>query len=99
MTFGVRATWSLFGRSSPRSRLLFTTRDASIAAAMGAEEYVADLLTEEQSREVLARWCARSFESAAHAEDLIHECGRLPLALSMVGAMLRGKPAPIGMRS
>src|SRR5271166_5766862 len=79
----------LRAEDSPRSRLLFTTRDASIAAAMGAREHVADLLTEEQSREVLARW---SRTDVTHlppiAAQLIHECGRLPLALSMVGAML-----------
>ena len=84
----------LRAEDSPRSRLLFTTRDASIAAAMGAREHVADLLTEEQSREVLARWSRTEITNLPPiAAQLIHECGRLPLALSMVGAMLRGKPA------
>ena len=84
----------LLAEDSPRSRLLFTTRDASIAAAMGAREHVADLLTEEQSREVLARWSRTEITNLPPiAAQLIHECGRLPLALSMVGAMLRGKPA------
>src|SRR5271165_3743557 len=83
----------LRAEDSPRSRLLFTTRDASIAAAMGAREHVADLLTEEQSREVLARWSRSEITNLPPiAPQLIHECGRLPLALSMVGAMLRGKP-------
>ena len=84
----------LRAEDSPRSRLLFTTRDASIAAAMGAREHIADLLTDEQSREVLARWSrTRITHLPPIAAQLIHECGRLPLALSMVGAMLRGKPA------
>ena len=84
----------LRAEDSPRSRLLFTTRDASIAAAMGAREHVADLFTEEQSREVLARWSRTdSTNLPPIAAQLIHECGRLPLALSMVGAMLRGTPA------
>ncbi len=84
----------LRAEDSPRSRLLFTTRDANIAAAMGAREHVADLLTEEQSREVLARWSRTEITNLPPiAAQLIHECGRLPLALSMVGAMLRGKPA------
>ncbi len=84
----------LRAEDSPRSRLLFTTRDASIAAAIGAREHVADLLTEEQSREVLARWSRTEITNLPPiAAQLIHECGRLPLALSMVGAMLRGKPA------
>jgi WD40 repeat protein len=84
----------LRAEDSPRSRLLFTTRDTSIAAAMGAREHVADLLTEGQSREVLARWSRTEITHLPPiAAQLIHECGRLPLALSMVGAMLRGKPA------
>ena len=82
-----------FRAESPRSRLLFTTRDASIAPAVGAREHTAELLTEEESREVLARWSGRSADDLPpRAEDLIRECGRLPLALAMIGAMLRGKP-------
>jgi hypothetical protein len=83
----------LRAEGSPRSRLLFTTRDASIAAAVGAHEHVSDLLTEEQSRDVLARWSGTEItELPPPADDLIRKCGRLPLALSMVGAMLCGKP-------
>ena len=82
-----------FRAESPRSRILFTTRDASIAAAIGAEEHIADLLTEDQSRDVLARWSGVGANALPlEANDLIRECGRLPLALSMIGAMLRGKP-------
>ena len=89
----------LLAESSPRSRLLFTTRDASIAAAVGAREHVADLLTEEQSREVLARWSGTEVAKLPTiAGELIRECGRLPLALSMVGAMLRGKPPAMWQR-
>jgi WD40 repeat protein len=85
-----------FRAQSPRSRLLFTTRDASIAAAVGAEELIADLLTPAQSRELLARWCGlKPEELPPEAEDIIKECGRLPLALAMIGAMLRGKPHAI----
>ena len=82
-----------FRAESPRSRLLFTTRDATIAAAVGAREHLADLLTEEQSREVLARWSDTEVAKLPPvAIELIDECDRLPLALSMVGAMLRHKP-------
>ena len=58
-----------FRAESPRSRILFTTRDASIAAAVGADEFVADLLTEEQSRDVLARWAGT--EPAAMPEEAL----------------------------
>jgi hypothetical protein len=43
-----------FRAESPRSRLLFTTRMADIAAAVGARQHAVDSLTEEQSRELLA---------------------------------------------
>jgi len=79
---------------SPRSRLLFTTRDAGIAAAVGARQHIANLLTERQAREVFARWSGSDAAKLPPiAKELIQECGGLPLALSMVGAMLRGKPA------
>jgi hypothetical protein len=82
-----------FLAESPRSRLLFTTRDADIASAAGARLQQADLLTAEQSRALLARWAeCTPGNLPPEAADLVAECGRLPLALSMVGAMLRGKP-------
>jgi WD40 repeat protein len=89
----------LLAESSPRSRLLFTTRDGSIAAAVGAREQVVDLLSQDQSREVLARGSGTQMAKLPPiANDLIHECGRLPLALSMMGAMLRGKPLSMWTR-
>ena len=82
-----------FLAKSKRSCLLFTTRDASIAAALGAHEHSADLLTPEKAREVLARYSAMATEKQpSEAGDLIGHCGHLPLALAMIGAMLRGKP-------
>jgi hypothetical protein len=82
-----------FLAKSRRSRLLFSTRDGAIAAATGAVEHTVDLLTPGQARALLAHWAGCSAEALlAEAGDLVRECGRLPLALSMIGAMLRGKP-------
>ena len=76
---------------SPRSRFLFTTRDAAIGRFVGAHEHRADLLDVAQSRELLASWANLPVaELPAAADEIIAECGRLPLALSVVGAMLRG---------
>ena len=76
---------------SPRSRFLFTTCDASIGRFVGAREHCAGLLDEEQSRALLALWSNLPVtELPPVAEEMIAECGRLPLALSVVGAMLRG---------
>jgi tetratricopeptide (TPR) repeat protein len=89
----------LLAENSPRSRLLFTTRDAGISAAVGAREHLAELLSEQKAREVLARWAGTEADKLpAIAGDLIKECGRLPLALSMVGAMVRGKPPALWKR-
>ena len=75
---------------SPRSCFLFTTRDAAIGRFVGAHEHRADLLDVAQSRELLASWANLPIaELPATADNIIHECGRLPLAVSVVGAMLR----------
>ena len=81
-----------FVAESPRSRLLITTRDTSIKSWVGAREFIANLLTEAESRQVLANWCGRTVaELPPQANEVIHECGYLPLALAMIGAQLRGK--------
>lgn len=47
-----------------------------------------------QSRELLASWANLPVaELSALADEVIAECGRLPLALSVVGAMLRSETA------
>jgi WD40 repeat protein len=76
---------------SPRSRFLFTTRDASIGRFVAAREHRADLLDHERSRELLALWADVPVEDLPSSADaIVAECGCLPLALSVVGAMLRG---------
>jgi WD40 repeat protein len=82
-----------FLAESRRSRLLFTARDGAIAAATGAVEHLADPMTPDQARALLAGWAGCSPDTlSVEAADLVRECGRLPLALSVTGAMLRGKP-------
>lgn len=82
-----------FRADARRSRLLITTRDASIAAGTGATEHIADLLSDADARSVLAKWSGVAAEKQpAEVANLIHESGRLPLAVAMIGAMLRGKP-------
>jgi WD40 repeat protein len=81
-----------FRADSPRSRLLFTTRDASIANAFGVDVLTPGFLGEKQSRELLAHWTSLSIDALPHeAEDLMEECGGLPLAIASLGGMLRGK--------
>jgi len=82
-----------FLAESARSCVLFTTRDASIAASLGARECRAGLLSPEKSRELLAHYSDRSLrDMPPESNSLLQHCGGLPLALAMIGAMLRGKP-------
>src|SRR5262249_8447818 len=47
----------------------------------------------EQSLQLLSLWSDFSIgDLPPEATEVVHECGCLPLALSMVGALLRGKP-------
>jgi WD40 repeat protein len=82
-----------FLMDSPRSRLLITTRDARTAVSLGAHQQSLDVLTWEQSLQLVSLWsdCPISRLPLETAE-VIRECGCLPLALAMVGALLRGKP-------
>jgi tetratricopeptide (TPR) repeat protein len=74
-------------------RLLVTTRDGAVATVLAAQRCDIDLLTEEESQRLLADWsgCAvADLPSAAIAT--LQECGRLPLAVAMIGAMMKGRP-------
>ena len=80
-----------FLAESKRSRLLFTTRDASIARFVGAHEHLAQLMDRQQARELLSSWAGLDGKPLpAEADAIIDECGSLPLALSQIGAVLRG---------
>ena len=76
-----------------RSRILITTRDRQLVNALGAREHRVDVLSDEQSLRLLAEWADQAVEKLPpEAREIIQECGNLPLALAMIGAMARGKP-------
>ena len=88
-----------FRASAPRSRILFTTRDTEIAAALGANSHTADPLNDEQSRGVLSKWSGFAADTLpAEASEMVKECGGLPLALALAGAMVRDKPVALWHR-
>ncbi len=73
-------------------RLLFTTRDDEIAATVGARSHPLDLLDERLSRHLLAAYAAVEEKTLPQeADGILRECHGLPLALAMIGAMLRSK--------
>ncbi|RNC70124.1 MAG: toll/interleukin-1 receptor domain-containing protein [Desulfuromonadales bacterium] len=83
----------------PRCRLLITTRDGSLATALGAEEHRLDVLSDAQALKLLAEWAGKDVTTLpAEAQDVATECGNLPLALSMCGAMICNKNTWIDLR-
>ncbi|MBD2100154.1 NB-ARC domain-containing protein [Leptolyngbya sp. FACHB-261] len=76
-----------------KSRLLTTTRDSRLLKAIEAAEYRLGLLSDEQALELLALWADQKVEALpSQAREVAQECGNLPLALAMAGAMVQGKP-------
>ena len=74
----------------PRCRAVVTTRDAALITALGGTPHQVQLLTEPEALHLLARWAGCSEEALPPAARLVMaECGRLPLALAICGAMVR----------
>lgn len=73
-----------------RCRLLITTRDGALATALGAREQLLDVLTDEAALRQLADWSEQPVEVLApEAHVMAQECGNLPFALALCGAMVR----------
>ena len=84
---------SAFDVLEKRSQMLITTRDAGIITGLGGEKYQLSILSEKQALALLANGANQPLETLpAIAKDVARECGYLPLALSMVGAMMQWKP-------
>ncbi|MBD2295029.1 hypothetical protein H6G06_16450 [Anabaena sphaerica FACHB-251] len=78
-----------------RCKMLITTRDSRVLEGVGAVNHPVDLLTVPESLALLALWAKQHPETLPpEAHQIVEECGRLPLALAMIGAMLKGKPDP-----
>jgi hypothetical protein len=75
------------------SRLLITTRDEGVVRASGAVPHVIEELTEPAARAFLAAAVGLPQpDLPSAANDVIKECGRLPLALALAGATLADAP-------
>jgi WD40 repeat protein len=73
------------------SRLLFTTRNRELNASLSANEFCLGVLDLPEALTILAHWTGVKAPSflPPEAADVARECGGLPLALAMIGAMLR----------
>ena len=72
------------------SKILITTRNIGLITGFRGERFDIELMSREQSRSLLKLW-SETKELPEQSEDILRECGDLPLAVSMVGAILRDK--------
>jgi|GEM_PF-314625 len=73
--------------------LIITTRNAGIVRDLNASEHCVDVFAPEVSLIFLSKWTKCPVESLPkEAEEVSKECGYLPLALAMIGAMVRRRP-------
>ena len=71
-------------------QMLITTRDSGLVTGIGAVEHSLNLLSPDQARVLLAGWTGCEVaDLPPQADEIARECGYLPLALSMAGAMLK----------
>jgi WD40 repeat protein len=79
-----------FDALGPAGRMVLTTRDGALITALGAVEQRLDVLDEEQALGLLAAWSGQGINALpALVREVAHECGNLPLALAVCGAMAR----------
>jgi hypothetical protein len=77
-----------------KGRVLITTRFRNIVASLGAQEQRLDVLEEDQAFALLAQWAGTTVNELPilSAHEVVKECGGLPLALAMIGAMIQRRP-------
>lgn len=74
----------------PHCRMVITTRDARVGVPLAAVDYLVNVLPEDLAVELLTKWAGQDTDRE-RAREVVWACGRLPLALSMIGAMVRGR--------
>lgn len=71
------------------SSLLITTRMHDISVSLQARRVALAALSLKQSLDILSQWTQiPPAELPVEAEDIVRECGRLPLALAMLGGLI-----------
>ena len=83
-----------FSVTAPPARLLITTRNNEVLVGIGAEEHRVDVLSPSDGLKMLAEWVGQKSPNklSPEAAEVARECGYLPLALAMIGAMIRFQP-------
>jgi len=74
----------------PRSRMIVTSRNAELITSVGCTPYHVQVPDETQSLAIISQWSGISPDNLPDAaKQVVRECGFLPLALSICGAMVR----------
>ena len=74
----------------PRCRMVVTTRDASLLTTLGGMRHEVQVLGDQEALSLMARWAQQPREQLPDiATEVVQECGRLPLALAICGAIVR----------
>jgi WD40 repeat protein len=74
-------------------RILLTSRKRNLFASAGVHEVPVDELSEDEALNLLAEWTKTPRDKLPpEAQEIANECGRLPLALAMIGATIRSRP-------
>src|SRR5271165_2613313 len=83
-----------FSVTTPPARLLITTRNNEMLFGLGAEEHRVEALSLNDALKMLAEWVGQKSvdKLPPEATEVAKECGYLPLALAMIGAMIRLQP-------
>ncbi|MCT7983692.1 NB-ARC domain-containing protein, partial [Laspinema sp. A4] len=75
----------------PRCQLLLTTRDGKLVTGLTNQGHEVGLLSEEQGLELVAEWAGEDRGGLpSEAVKVVRECGYLPLAVAIAGAMVCG---------
>jgi WD40 repeat protein len=83
-----------FSVTAPPARLIVTTRNAEVLVGLGAEEHRVEVLSPSDALKMLAEWVGEKSPDklSVEAAEVAKKCGYLPLALAMIGAMIRLRP-------
>jgi NB-ARC domain/Trypsin-like peptidase domain len=81
---------SAFDALGPNCRMMITTRDARVGVPLAGVDYQVNILQEDLALQLLTKWSGQ-YTDLARAQEVVRACGGLPLALAMIGAMVRGR--------
>jgi hypothetical protein len=71
-------------------RILLTSRKRGMFASAGVHEVRLDELSEEEALQMLSGWTGVPFDALPpEAVEISRECGKLPLAVAMIGGLIR----------